>query len=136
MNEPVEMVVERSAVQSAQALLLARIFATVLTLVVLIVGLMVSTSASKFGAMFAELGTDAQLPMISTIAFRHGGGILVALLALSAVTTFFVWANGKVAAWMAGMAGMGLLLMAVFVPIMVSALFLPLAKIISEMGSM
>jgi hypothetical protein len=105
----------------------------VLTLVLLITGLMVSSSASKFGAMFAELGSDAELPMLSAIAVRHGGGILAALLALSVVTTFFIWAKGKVAAWMAGM---GLLLMAVFVPLMVFALFLPLVKIISEMGNM
>jgi hypothetical protein len=133
MSEPMEMTVERSVAQSAQALLLARIFATVLTLVLLVIGLIVCSSASKFGAMFAELGSDAQLPMISAIAVRQGGGIMVALLALSAVTMFFIWAKGKVAAWMAGM---GLLLMAVFVPIMVVALYLPLVKIISEMGNM
>ena len=54
-------------------------------------------------------------------------------LALAVVTMFFVWAKGKVAAWLAGM---GLLLMAVFVPVAVFALFLPLVKIISEMGNM
>ena len=133
MNEPLELVAERSAAQSAQALHLARIFATVLTLVVLITGLIVCSSAAKFGAMFAELGSDAQLPVMSAIAVRQGGGIMVALLALSAVTMFFIWAKGKAAAWMAGL---GLLLMAVFVPLMVFALYLPLVKIISEMGNM
>jgi hypothetical protein len=79
------------------------------------------------------LGSDAQLPVVSLIVVRHGGAMMVALLALSAVTMFFVWAKGRVAAWMAGM---GLLIMAIFVPIMVFALFIPLVKIISEMGSM
>jgi hypothetical protein len=133
MNEPIEMTVERSAAQSAHALALTRIFTTVLTLVLLAVGLMVCSTASKFGAMFAELGADAQLPVISAIASRHSGGIAVVLLVLSVVTMFFIWAKGKGAAWMAGL---GLLLLAVFVPIMVFALFIPLTKIISEMGSM
>jgi hypothetical protein len=133
MNEPIEMAVERATAQSAQALLLARVFATVLTIVLLVTGLIMSSSASKFGAIFAELGADAQLPVVSAIAMRHGGGIVVALLVLSAITMCFVWARGKAAAWMAGL---GLLLMAVFVPVMVFALFVPLVRIISEMGSM
>jgi hypothetical protein len=132
MSEPVEMTVERAAVQSSQALLLARIFATVLTIVLLVTGLIMSSSASKFGAIFAELGVDA-LPVVSAIAMRYGGGIMIALLALSVVTMFFIWAKGKAAAWMAGL---GLVLMAVFVPVMVFALFIPLVKIISEMGNM
>lgn len=133
MNEPLEMVAERAAAQSAQALLLARIFATVLTLVLLLMALLVGSSAAKFGAMFAELGSDAELPVLSAVAVRHGGVMLIGVLILAAVTTFFVWSKGKVSAWMAGM---GLGLMAVFVPIMVFALFIPLVKIISEMGSM
>ena len=133
MNEPIEMTVERSAAQSAHALLLARIFVTVLTLVLLFAGLMVSSAAPKFGMMFAELGADAQLPVVSAVVARHSGGVLVALLALSVVTTFFIWAKGKAAAWMAGL---GLLLLAAFVPIMVFALFVPLVRIISEMGNM
>lgn len=132
MNEPLEMVVERSAAQSAQGLLLARICVTVATVALLIVGLMVCSAASKFGAMFAELGSDAQLPMMSAIAARHSGGVAVALLALGVITTLFIWAKGKAAAWMAGL---GLLLMAIFVPITIFALYLPLVKIISEMGS-
>jgi hypothetical protein len=133
MSEPIEMTMERAAAQSAQALILARIFATVLTIVLLVTGLIMSSSASKFGAIFAELGADAQLPVVSAIAMRHGGGIMVALLVLSAITMFFIWARGKAAAWMAGL---GLLIMAVFVPVMVFALFVPLVRIISEMGNM
>jgi hypothetical protein len=133
MNEPVEIVVERSAAQSAQALLLVRVCVTVTALVLLIVGLIVCSSAAKFGAMFAELGADAQLPVISSIAVRHSGGLAVALLALSVITTFFIWAKGKAAAWMAAL---GLLIMGIFVPFTIFALYLPLVKIISEMGSM
>jgi len=132
MSEPLEMTVERAAAQSAQALLLARIFSTSVTLVFTLVGLMSCSSASKFGAVFAELGT-AELPFLSAIAFRHGGTILIAILVLAAVTFFFIWARGKVAAWMAGI---GLLMLTLFVPLMMFALFLPLAKIISEMSSM
>jgi len=133
MNEPLEMVVERSAAESAQALRLARVGTTVATLVLLIVGLILCSSAVKFGVIFEELGKDAELPVISAIAARHSGSVIVALLALSAVTMFFVWAKGKAAVWMAGL---GLLLMAIIVPILVFALFLPLVKIISEMGNM
>jgi hypothetical protein len=133
MNEPMEMTVERSAAQSAQALALTRIFATVLTLVLLAIGLIVCSTASKFGAMFAELGADAQLPVLSAIATRHSWGVAVALLILAVITAFFIWAKGKAAAWMAGL---GLLILAVFVPIMVFALFIPLTRIISEMGNM
>jgi hypothetical protein len=125
--------VERSAAQSAQALLLVRICVTVAALALLIAGLIVCSAASKFGAMFAELGADAELPVLSAIVARHSGGVLVALVALSAVTMFFIWAKGKVATWLAGL---GLLLMAVSVPIIIFALYLPLVKIISEMGNM
>ncbi|MCW1924828.1 hypothetical protein OKA05_19850 [Luteolibacter arcticus] len=133
MNEPLEMAVERSVARSAQALLLARVFATVLTLVLLVVGLFVCSTASKFGAMFAELDADAQLPVISGIALRHSGGVAVALMVMSVITAFFIWGKGKAGAWIAGL---GLLLMAGFVPIMVFALFIPLTKIVSEMQSM
>jgi len=133
MSEPLEVVVERSAAESAQALRLARVGTTVAVLVLLIVGLILCSSAAKFGVMFEELGKDAELPVISAITARHSGAVLVALLALSAVTMFFIWAKGKAAAWMAGL---GLLLMAIIVPILVFALFLPLVKIISEMGNM
>jgi len=133
MSEPLEMVVERSAAQSAQALLLARVFATVVTLVLLLMGLIVCPAGARFGAMFAELGTDGQLPVISAIVVRQGGVILMGLLVLAAITMFFIWAKGKMAAWMAGM---GLLIMALCVPLMVFALFMPLVKIISEMGNM
>ena len=133
MNEPLEMVVERSAAESAHALRLARVGTTVATLVLLIVGLILFSSAAKFGVMFEELGKDAELPELSAVIARHSGGVLAALLALSAVTIFFIWAKGKAAAWMAGL---GLLMIAIIVPILVFALFLPLVKIISEMGSM
>jgi uncharacterized BrkB/YihY/UPF0761 family membrane protein len=133
MSEPLELMVEQSAARSAQALALTRIFATVITLVLFIVGLFVCSAASKFGAMFAELGADAQLPVISAIAARHSGGVAVALLILCVITMLFIWAKGKTAAWMAGL---GLLLMAIFVPSMVFSLFIPLTRIISEMGSM
>ncbi|MEK7949697.1 hypothetical protein [Luteolibacter soli] len=131
-DEPLEMVVERAAAQSAQSLLLVRICVTVTALILLVVGLIVCSSAAKFGAMFAELGADAELPMITTIAARHNGSLALALLALAGVTTFFIWGKGKAAAWMGGL---GLLLMGIFVPITIFALYLPLVKIISEMGN-
>ena len=59
--------------------------------------------------------------------------MMVGMLVLAVVTVFFVWSKGKAAAWMAGL---GLLLLAVFVPMMVFAMILPLVKIISEMGAM
>jgi len=133
MNEPLEMVVERAKAQSAHALRLARVGTTVAALVLLIVGLILCSSAAKFGVMFQDLEKDAELPAISAITARHSGSVIVALLALSAVTIFFIWAKGKAAVWMAGL---GLLLIATIVPILVFSLFLPLVKIISEMGNM
>ncbi|MCW1884826.1 hypothetical protein OKA04_08810 [Luteolibacter flavescens] len=132
MSEPIEITVERSAAQASQGLLLARIFASVLTLILLLLAMMVSSIAGKFGAMYAELG-DAELPALSMMVTRNGGTILLLVLVLAAVTAFFIWSKGKMAAWMAGI---GLLLMSVFIPVMVFAIFLPLVKIVSDMGNM
>jgi hypothetical protein len=55
------------------------------------------------------------------------------MLVLAAVTVFFIWARGKAAAWMAGL---GALLLAMSVVMMVLAMILPLLKIVTEMGSM
>lgn len=133
MNEPAEMMAEDARRQAGQALLLARVFATAVTLLLLLLSLLAGSSASRYGVMFSELGMDAELPVISTVAVRSGGALMLAMLVLAAVTVFFIWARGKAAAWMAGL---GALLLALSVGMMVVAMILPLLKIVTEMGSM
>lgn len=131
MNEPVEMVAEEARRKADHALLLARVFATGVTLVFGFSSLLVGSSARAFRVMFAEMGVE--LPTISRLVIGLPGVWMSGVLVLSGVTLFFIWAKGRSGAWMAGF---GLLLLAVILPIIVSALFLPLIKIVSEMGNM
>ena len=133
VSESGEMIAEDARRKSEQALLLARIFATVVTLLLLLLGALAGSSAARYGVMFAEFGVDAELPVISRFVTSFGGVLAIALPLLGMVTLFFIWAKGRAAAWMAGL---GLLILALALPIIVFALFLPLSKIISEMGSM
>jgi hypothetical protein len=133
MSEPVEMIAEDARRKSDQALLLARIFASVVTLLLLLLGALAGSSAARYSVMFAELGFDAELPVISRFVTSFGGVLAIALPLLGLVTLFFIWAKGRAAAWMAGL---GLLILAVAFPTIVFALFLPLSKIMSEMGNM
>ena len=133
MSEPLEMIAEDARRKADQALLLARIFATVVTLLLLLLGALAGSSAARYGVMFAELGVDAELPVISRFVTSFGGVLAIGLPLLGVVTVFFIWAKGRAAAWMAGL---GLLILALGLPIIVLALFLPLSKIVSEMANM
>jgi hypothetical protein len=55
------------------------------------------------------------------------------VLVLTGVTLFFIWAKGRAAAWMAGF---GLLLLAMAVPVMLVVMIQPLVRIVNEMGNM
>jgi hypothetical protein len=131
MSEPAEMISEDARRKSDQSLLLARVFASVVTLGVGLTCLLAGPVAMKFGTMFAELGVE--LPVISRLIVGFPGVWMIGMLALIAVTLFFIWAKGRAAAWMAGL---GLLILAVGLPIIVFSLFLPLVKIVNEMGNM
>lgn len=133
MSEPLEMIAEEARRKADQALLLARIFASVVTLLLLLLGAVAGSSAARYGMMFAEMGVDAELPLISRFVTRSGGLLAIGLPLLGAVTLFFIWAKGKAAAWMAGL---GLLLQAALLAITWIALTLPLLRILTEMGNL
>lgn len=131
MSEPAEMVAEDARRKADQALLLARVFASVGTFGVGLSCLLVGLIAPKFGVMFGETGVE--LPMISRLIFVFPVAWITGVLMLIGVTLFFIWAKGRAAAWMAGL---GLLMLAVALPVIIFALFLPLVRIVSEMGNM
>lgn len=131
MSEPAEMVAEDARRKADQALLLARVFASVAVGMLALLCLLIGSVATKSGTLFAELGVE--LPLISKWVVSFPGLWMILVLVLIAVTLFFIWAKGRAAAWMAGL---GLLILAVTVPIIVFALFMPLFKIVSEMGNM
>lgn len=131
MSEPVEMVANEARRKADHALLLARVFATVVTLVVGLSSLLAGSMGQGFRVMFAEMGVE--LPTISRLVIGLPGVWIPGVLVLIGVTLFFIWAKGRSAAWMAAL---GLLLLAMILPIIVSAMFLPLVKIVSEMGNM
>ena len=133
MSEPAEMVAEETRFQSAQALLLVRVSVTVVILVCSLFGVLVCSAAAKYGAMYAELGIDAELPAMSRLATQHARILLAGFVLLAAATVFFLWSRGKAAAWMAGL---GLLLLALFAPMMFYAMATPLLRVVTEMGSM
>lgn len=131
MSEPAEMVAEEARRKADQALLLARVFASVVTLAVGATGMLVGTMAGPFQEMFAEMGVE--LPILSKILIEMPAVWMPAVLVLTGVTLFFIWAKGRAAAWMAGS---GLLLLAMAVPVMLVVMIQPLIRIINEMGNM
>ena len=131
MSEPAEMVAEDARRKADQALLLARVFASVVMGALALLCFLVGPAAARFGAMFAELGVE--LPVISRLVVSFPGVWMVGVLVLIGVTLFFIWAKGRAAAWMAGL---GLLILAVTLPIIIFALWMPLFKIVGEMGNM
>lgn len=133
MSETSEMVAEDARRKADHALLLARIFATVVALLLLLLGALAGSSAVRCGVMFAEFGVDAELPVISRFVTRFGGALAIGLPLLGVVTLFFIWAKGRTAAWMAGL---GLLLLAALLAITWIATTLPLLKILTEMGNL
>jgi hypothetical protein len=131
MSEPAEMVAEDARRKADQALLLARVFASVGTLGGGLSCLLVGLIGPKFGIMFSEIG--GELPLISRLIIDLPAVWMTGVLVLIGVTLFFIWAKGRAAAWMAGL---GLLMLAVALPVIIFALFLPLVRIVSEMGGM
>ena len=131
MCEPSGIAAEEAMQQSSHALFLTRVFATVAALVLGLPCLLAGLIAKKFGIMFAEIG--AELPVISQLIVKLPAVWMIGAMVLIGVTLFFIWAKGRAAALMAGA---GLLLLAVVLPIIVFAMFLPLIKIVSEMGNM
>jgi hypothetical protein len=131
MNEPAEMIAGEARRKADQALLLARIFASVVTVAVGGSGVLVGSAAGPFHEMFAELGVE--LPVISRLLIEMPGVWMSAVLVLTGVTLFFIWSKGRAAAWMAGS---GLLLLALAVPVMMVVMIQPLVRIINEMGNM
>jgi hypothetical protein len=125
------MVADEARRKAEQALLLARVFASVVTVAVGATGLLVGWMAGPFQEMFAEMGVE--LPMISKLLIEMPGIWMSGVLVLTGVTLFFIWAKGRAAAWMAGL---GLLLLATSVPVMLFVMIQPLVRIISEMGNM
>jgi hypothetical protein len=119
--------------QSRQALLLARIVASVVALGWFFTGGFALAGSDKFAVMFAELGYDAELPWASVVLFKGRDPLLVGFVLLFAATLFFIWARGRTAAWMAGL---GLLLLSVVAPLAAWAQFAPLLRILTEMGNM
>lgn len=131
MSEPAEMVAEDARRKADQALLLARVFASVGMGALALLCFLIGPIATRFGTIFAELGVE--LPVISRLVVSFPGVWMIGVLVLIAVTLFFIWAKGRAAAWMAGL---GLLILAVTLPIIVFALWMPLFKIVGEMGNM
>jgi hypothetical protein len=131
VSEPVDRIAEDARRNASHALLLTRIFASVATLVLGLPCLLAGPIAGKFGTMFAEMG--GQLPVISRLIVELPTVWMSGVLVLVGVTLFFIWAKGRAAAWMAGL---GLLCLAVALPVIVFAMFLPLVRIVSDMGSM
>jgi hypothetical protein len=125
------MIAEDARRKAVHALLLTRIFASVATLVLGLPCLLAGPIARKFGVMFAEMG--GQLPVISRWIVELPAVWMSGVLVLVGVTLFFIWAKGRAAAWMAGL---GLLCLAVALPVIVFAMFLPLVRIIDDMGTM
>jgi hypothetical protein len=119
--------------QAGQALLLARIVASVVAFGWFFAGEAALANSGKFEAMFAELGTDAELPLVSTFLLKGRDPLVVGFPLLFAATLFFIWARGRTAAWMAGI---GLLLLTLIAPLTAWGLFAPLLKILTEMGNM
>jgi hypothetical protein len=131
MSEPAEMIAEEARWKADQALLLARIFASGVTLAVGATGGWVAAMAGPFQEMFA--GFAVELPVISRLLIENSGIWMSGLLVLTGVTLFFIWAKGRAAAWMAGL---GLLLLATSVPVMLVVMIQPMVRIINEMGTM
>lgn len=127
------MIAEDARRKADQALLLARVFASVVTVLLLLLGAVAGSSAARYAVMFAELGVDAELPLISRFVTRFGGVLAIGLPLLGVATLYFIWAKGKAAALMAGV---GLLLLAATMAISWIGLTLPLLKILTEMGNL
>lgn len=125
------MIAEDARRKADQALLLARVFATVLTLAVGMTSILAGPIALKFERMFAEIG--GELTVISKLIVDFPAVWMIGMLVLIGVTLFFVWAKGSAAVWMAGL---GLLLLAIAFLIVVSAIVLPFIKIVNEMVSL
>ncbi len=124
---------EVALAQSGQALLLARIVASVIAFSWFAIGGGAIGSLGKFQALFAEIGMDADLPGISAMLMKFHQPAAIALPVLFLATLFFIWARGRTAAWMAGA---GLLMLTVFVPLAAWAMILPLVKVLTEMSNM
>ena len=131
MSEPAQMIAEDARRKADQARLLVRVFASVGTLGVGLSCLLVGLIAPKFGVIFSEIGVE--LPVISRLIYSFPALWMIGVLVLIGVTLFFIWAKGRAAAWMAGS---GLLILVVALPVIVFALFIPLVRIVSEMGNM
>lgn len=127
------MIAEDARRKADQALLLSRVFASVVTVLLLLPGAVAGSSAARYAVMFAEIGVDAELPLISRFVTRFGGVLAIGLPLLGVATLYFIWAKGKAAALMAGV---GLLLLAATLAISWIGLTLPLLKILTEMGNL
>ena len=69
MSEPLEMIAEEARRKADQALLLARVFASVGTLGGGLSCLLAGLIAPKFGAMYAEMG--GEFPVISRLVVEQ-----------------------------------------------------------------
>lgn len=114
-----------------QALLLARVVASVVALGCCGVGEAALFAVGRSHAMFAELGTPA-LPTLTSAMVGAAPVLVFGVPALLGVTLFFIWSRGKTAAWMAGA---GLFLMMLCAPLASWGVLLPLMKILEEMGT-
>ena len=123
---------EATLSRASQALLLTRIVASVFATACFVVGELCAGVSSRFGVMYAEIGSD-MLPFLSMGLIRYQALVAGGLALLFAATLFFIWSGGRTAAWMAGL---GLLLLTLFVPAAVWAIWSPLFRIMTEMGNM
>jgi hypothetical protein len=127
-----ESTAEATLSRASQALLLTRIVASVLATAWFAAGEAAAFASARFGAMYAEFGSD-MLPFLTGVLIRYWSLAAGALALLFAATLFFIWSGGRRAAWMAGI---GLLLLTLFVPAAVWAIWSPVFRIMTEMGNM
>ncbi len=131
-DEPFEIGMEAARHQAAQALFLARVLASVAAVAATAGGQIGTWFVRKSQMMLAEIGGDA-VPFLASVVFRFQPIFQAGLPVLAIATLFFIWSRGQVAAWMAGI---GLLVLILALPVTIWAAFLPLIQIINEMGSM
>jgi hypothetical protein len=127
-----ESTAEATLSRASHALLLARILASIFAVACFVAGAVAAFASPRFEAMYAEVGFD-MLPFLTAALIRYWPLAVGALALLFAATLFFIWSGGRKAAWMAGI---GLLLLTLFVPAAVWAIWSPVFRIMTEMGNM
>lgn len=134
MAEPAHQlaVAEARLAQADQALLLARIAASVVALLCFAISESAVIALARFQVMFDDIGKDAEWPLLTQLMLFSRPALFTTLPFLLGVTLFFIWSRGRRAAWLAGL---GFLLMILIAALSGWAVISPLLRITWEMGN-